>query len=261
MTAEEFNREFDLMYNNVMSDMAPGLDGYEKSVFLTLAQEEVVKQLYSGTLGDGFESSELNRRYLANLIRQGVVTSSDSKFPSTTNGGLKLISGYRWYTIPLGTSTAPLLVLLAEQAECSGINGCCDNSDETAILNVQPVKYDEINKVLNNPFRRPNNTQALRADINSQEVVIITHVPLMKYTYEYLKKPYPIIVEDLSAYTDAIGSPITIDGHQTVTRIVDGEQRDGATGEGSELDSALHRTILKYAVQLAAASWASNNKS
>lgn len=248
MTAEEFNREFDLLYNNVMSDMAPGLDGYEKSVFLTLAQEEVVRQLYSGTIGDGFESSELNRRYLANLIKQKVVSSSDSDFPSVGNGRLKTIAGYHWYTIP---TESVLMLLIAEQAECED-NGCCNSAVQTKILNVQPVKYDEINKVLNNPFRRPNRNQALRADTKSQEVLIITPSPLTKYTYEYLKKPEPIIVEDLTGYTDAIGNTLSIDGKQAVTNI---------GGQGSELDSSLHRTILKYAVQLASASWASNNKS
>ena len=73
-----------------------------------------------------------------------------------------------------------------------------------------------------------------------------------QYSYEYLKKPVPIIVEDLSTYHDALGNILSIDGQQTVTNV---------NGQGSELDSSLHRTILKYAVQLASASWASNNKS
>lgn len=250
MTAEEFNREFDLLYNNVMSDMAPGLDGYEKSVFLTMAQEDIVKQLYNGTLGDGFESSEQNRRYLANLIRQAVVKSTDPDFPSTANGKLKIIDGYHWYTISADSS---LSVLISEQVECKGAEDCCTvTSDATKVLNVQPVKYDEINKVLNNPFRKPNRNQALRADVESQKVVIITPYEIEQYSYEYLKKPVPIIVENLSAYHDALGNTISIDGQQAVTNV---------GGQGSELDSSLHRTILKYAVQLASASWASNNKS
>jgi len=37
MTTTEFSNEFDILYNNVMSNKAPGLEGYEKSVFLTKA--------------------------------------------------------------------------------------------------------------------------------------------------------------------------------------------------------------------------------
>lgn len=37
MTLQEFSDEFDVLYNNIMSNQAPGLDEYEKSVFLTKA--------------------------------------------------------------------------------------------------------------------------------------------------------------------------------------------------------------------------------
>lgn len=35
MNNKEFSREFDILYNNIMSNSAPGLNEYEKSVFLT----------------------------------------------------------------------------------------------------------------------------------------------------------------------------------------------------------------------------------
>ena len=36
MTTQEFSNEFDVLYNNA-GNQAPGLDEYEKSVFLTKA--------------------------------------------------------------------------------------------------------------------------------------------------------------------------------------------------------------------------------
>ena len=62
MTTSEFSNEFDVLYNNVTSNQAPGLDNYEKSVVLTKAQEEVVLGLYSGTSGFSFEETEYLRR-------------------------------------------------------------------------------------------------------------------------------------------------------------------------------------------------------
>lgn len=47
MTCEEFSNEFDILYNNVMSNQAPGLDEYEKSVFLTRAQDDIVKRYFT----------------------------------------------------------------------------------------------------------------------------------------------------------------------------------------------------------------------
>jgi len=37
MTIEEMSNEFDVLYNNVSSNQAPGLNEYEKSVLLTKA--------------------------------------------------------------------------------------------------------------------------------------------------------------------------------------------------------------------------------
>jgi hypothetical protein len=37
MTTSEFSNQFDVLYNNITSNQAPGLDEYEKSVFLTKA--------------------------------------------------------------------------------------------------------------------------------------------------------------------------------------------------------------------------------
>jgi hypothetical protein len=72
MTASEFEREFDLLYNNIMSNAAPSIDSYEKSVFLTKAQEELITTLYEGT----FEGSERLTEYLNHLV---VTKTFDSK--------------------------------------------------------------------------------------------------------------------------------------------------------------------------------------
>ena len=44
MPNEEFSNEFDVLYNSITSNQAPGLDEYEKSVFLTKAQSEIIRE-------------------------------------------------------------------------------------------------------------------------------------------------------------------------------------------------------------------------
>ena len=63
MTNDEFSSQFDIYYNNVTSNAAPGLNEYEKSVFLTRASEDIVIELYNGRSvpGVSFESNEDNR--------------------------------------------------------------------------------------------------------------------------------------------------------------------------------------------------------
>ena len=53
MTPKEFSNEFDLLYNNISSNAAPGLNEYEKSLFLTQAQEDFIIGVYTGKLSDG----------------------------------------------------------------------------------------------------------------------------------------------------------------------------------------------------------------
>lgn len=65
MSITEFSDEFDLLYNNINSNQAPGLNEYEKSVFLTKAQEELILSYYSNTrnkFGEGVDSTH-NRNY------------------------------------------------------------------------------------------------------------------------------------------------------------------------------------------------------
>ena len=53
-TVGEWSLEFDLLYNNIASDKAPGLTEYEKSVFLSRAEAAVIIALYRGNYGDAF---------------------------------------------------------------------------------------------------------------------------------------------------------------------------------------------------------------
>lgn len=61
MNTTEFSNEFDVLYNNITSNQAPGLDEYEKSVFLTRAQDDILKAYFKVTGnkdGAGFDGSE-----------------------------------------------------------------------------------------------------------------------------------------------------------------------------------------------------------
>lgn len=61
MTNTEFSNEFEILYNSITSNQAPGLDEYEKSVFLTKAQDEIVKAYFnprSNKTQEGFDGNE-----------------------------------------------------------------------------------------------------------------------------------------------------------------------------------------------------------
>lgn len=80
MTCEEFSNEFDILYNNVMSNQAPGLDEYEKSVFLTRAQDDIVKRYFTPKGNkdfEGFDSSLKRNMDFSSLYRNYTIYAEE----------------------------------------------------------------------------------------------------------------------------------------------------------------------------------------
>lgn len=75
MTNTEFSNEFDVLYNSITSNQAPGLDEYEKSVFLTKAQDEIVKSYFnprSNKTQEGFDGNEKRQIDFSMIMRSHV---------------------------------------------------------------------------------------------------------------------------------------------------------------------------------------------
>ena len=79
MTSLELDNEFNIHFNSIAGQSAPNLDAYEKSVFLTKAQLEIVKNYYdpqSNRKQKGFEASEKRRQDLKELIKNYIDNSA-----------------------------------------------------------------------------------------------------------------------------------------------------------------------------------------
>ena len=177
MTNPEFSIEFDILYNNISSNKAPGLNEYEKSVFLTKAQEQIVTELYSGrnTTYSSFEETEELRRYLNSLVK--------THSCEVLNGNPNHITGNS-YTFILPED---LLYITYEK---------CKNITMKEFL-VYPVSQDELSKIINNPFRGPSDNRVLRLENGNNTVDIISNDAIEMYYIRYIKKPNPIILIDL----------------------------------------------------------------
>lgn len=213
MTNPEFSIEFDILYNNISSNKAPGLNEYEKSVFLTKAQEQIVTELYSGrnTTYNSFEETEELRRYLSSLI---VTTGCPRSSGDLEEDLIKITNDSLVFTIP-----KDVLFLVKERI--------ISNNHE---VDVYPVSQDELSKIMKNPFRGPSGSRALRLNIGTNLVEIIYPNSISAYTVRYIRKPNPIILVDLE-------DELSINGISEESEC--------------ELDSSLHRTILDRAVALA----------
>ena len=71
MTTNEFEWEFDVLYNNIASNAAPGINSYEKSVLLTKAQDELIKNYFNpqgNKYKEGFDGSAKRQIDFSGLI-------------------------------------------------------------------------------------------------------------------------------------------------------------------------------------------------
>jgi hypothetical protein len=227
MTTKEFSNEFDIHYNSIASNQAPGLDLYEKSVFLSKAQLELVKTHF--TMGNkykkGFEQSTKRRIDLTNLIKSYVAT-----LPlELTN---KLHSNSVLFKIPNDT-----MFIINESAKLLSNDSCINGN----VVNIVPKTYDEYNVQINNPFKRPDKSVVWRLDIGSiseglKNVELITSEKgISEYKLRYLKYPSPIILTNLNAEFPDEG--LSIDNK--------------TTEQTCKLDESFHREILDRAVELA----------
>ena len=74
MTVQEFSDEFDTLYNSIASNQVMGITEYEKSVFLTKAQEELLRNYFNpqsvgNTIKQGFDQNEKRQIDFSNLIK------------------------------------------------------------------------------------------------------------------------------------------------------------------------------------------------
>lgn len=79
MTIEEFSDQFDVLYNNITSNQAPGLTEYEKSLFLTKAEKEIVKNYFTANskgnnIGQGFDDSAKRQADFSILMKTAECT-------------------------------------------------------------------------------------------------------------------------------------------------------------------------------------------
>ena len=213
MDTYEFEREFDIEFNNIMSNAAPSIDAYEKSVFLTKAEEEIAISLYTGS----FELTENATEYLSVLV---CTEQFDSNAAISIDASKKISANSKFFKL-----AEDALFITYEAIELKKANDC----GEKVEIRVKPAKQDEYHNVSKNPFRRPRTREALRFNTEDMLEVVSTY-PDYIYKVRYMRKPKPIVLYDQEG--------LTINGvcHRTEC----------------ELDSSLHRKILERAVQLAA---------
>lgn len=224
MDVQELSNLFDTLLQPYITKDVSGeqntlaFDEYEKSIFLTKAQEQIVLELYQE-----LEQSEENRKYLSNLIKTGNYVPIGEQDETLINNTFKS------YKVEIEDS---VLFMIYEQCTLSDENNCINNK----IVSVVPTIHDDLDKVLKNPFKSPNNRKVIRLDFDNK-IELISKYNISNYKVRYLKKPNPIILVKLE--------DLNIDKKQEVSN--------------GETNPILHERIVQRAVQLAVQSKVKSN--
>lgn len=230
MDLNQFSAQFDVLADSYRrfkdfdrKDAIDSLDfnEFDKSCFLTDAQEDLIREYYSGRgISDAFEETEETRRALAELVIHEEITVSDADASSvlTNHSYVFDLPSDLWYIVYEGA----VLDLEGSDACEEALNGI----GEGAVI--IPARYDELHYLLNNPFRGPKGNRVLRLDKsgNQVELISISH-PVAKYVIRYITQPSPIILVNLP-------ETLNIRGENTATEC--------------QLPTQLHQVILERAV-------------
>lgn len=220
MDTQNFSYQFDTLANSMYvsspqyaSEIPLTFNEYEKSVFLTKAQRDLVLEVYSR---GSFESTEELTTYLDILVKQSVMEPSDDMLDKlSTNSYMFKLPEDLWFI------TYEQAVIKDSSLECSG-------TDERTV-DIVPVTQDTLYRTKESPFRGSNERRVLRLRIQDYSELISTY-PVTSYLIRYVRNPKPIILAELPEGLD-------IEGETHVTEC--------------ELNSSIHRMILDRAVTYA----------
>ena len=300
----ELSAQFDVMYNNVTSNQAPGLNEYEKSVFLTKAQNMLLIEYFNNRtdgVGGGFDGSQKRQYDFSQLISTYTLKPlAKSKYATLDKRSVAYVfpkdyfltvneiladGSYQYNVIPLSYDEYSRIMMKPynfpvkravwrlftgefevkvgeydENHEKYDLNndGIIDSLDVQALYRY--MESDDDSKTSKYDLNKDGevNTQdvfLLLEYINASDasytapVAEIIGKPTMEnggpksdlsgitYTLRYVKKPKPIILEDLINY----GDNLSIEGETNATEC--------------ELPVETHQELLERAVTLAKIAW------
>lgn len=182
MTVEELHISFKQGLDKFDSKNYPDLLESEIDLILTQAQEAWVKQRYgySNVKRESFEETTKRTDELRTLVTSvilGVQTNSVNNIDSNSVFADALPSDY-WLSIQ-------------EQSEIEYLD--CNSTTVNKRVFTEAIQHDDYNKIINNPFAKPNKDKVLR--LSSDQGVELLHdssVTVKNYILRYLKRPDPI---------------------------------------------------------------------
>ena len=287
MSVEEMDNMFEILYNDIGSTQAPGLNAYEKSVFLTKAQDEILKNYFNpksrgNNTQEGFDGSA-KRQVDFSMLTTVATTSATSYTYSLVTGKIDK-DGKPVYSRT--EATAPKSTYSYTEAYDSDGNVLKDEKDHVLYIRNEGTDVSDFGTPL---FDMRENTKSvtlpskLMYAINemvevtrNDKKILLQVVPVKFDEYSRLMcKPYKrplkyqawrLTNNDVVNKADIVVGPSDTLTKYTIRYVrrpnpIIVSNLDGLTIEGKstatecELDPILHEEILQRAVELAKVAW------
>lgn len=287
MSVEEMDNMFDVLYNNITSNQAPGLNAYEKSVFLTKGQDETMKNYFNpkskgNNTQEGFDGSA--KRQVDFSMLTTVATTSATSYTYSLVSGKTDKDGKPVYSRT--ETTAPKSTYSYTVAYDTDGNVLKDDSDNVLYIRNEGTNVSGFDTPL---FDMRENTKSvtlpskLMYAINemvevtrNDKKILLQVVPVKFDEYSRLMcKPYKrplkyqawrLTNNDVVNKADIVVGPSDILTKYTIRYVrrpnpiivsdLDGLTIDGISHASEcELDPIIHTEILQRAVELAKIAW------
>lgn len=287
MSVEEMDNMFDVLYNNITSNQAPGLNAYEKSVFLTKGQDETLKNYFNpkskgNNTQEGFDGSA--KRQVDFSMLTTVATTSATSYTYSLVSDKTDKDGKPVY---LRTeTTAPKSTYSYTEAYDSDGNVLKDEKDNVLYIRNEGTDVSDFGTPL---FDMRENTKSITLPsklmyaINemvevtrNNKAVLLQVIPVKFDEYSRLMcKPYKrplkyqawrLTNNDVVNKADIVVGPSDTLTKYTIRYVrrpnpiivsdLDGLSIEGkSTATECELDPILHEEILQRAIELAKIAW------
>lgn len=187
MTPEQFKDQFNLLYNNINNNAAPGLSDAEISSFLNKAQNEIVKQHVLGPAT--VYQLGINQTSKRDVELDSLVKTIDYK---ESSGAKMHINGSMWeIDVPQNTNYNPLIIL----------SEIADNT-----LSVIELSYTQFNKFMAGVYKYPKKSQCWKIRHDSKfEIIAPSNVEIQAIKQVYVEMPQQIAIDSTNDYENSIG--------------------------------------------------------
>lgn len=239
MTTTEFSTEFDIRFNFINSNLAFSVNGYEKSVYLTRAQEEIISNYFNAKgnkYGEGFDMSEKRHIDFSSITDTKSISTKHSTITAYMNHGLV-------FEIP-----DDVLYVINEKFNYK-------KSDGTDVkTSVFPLGYKAAQVIMSKAYQSPPSRQSwriVRGNATGGHLIVevvpkanIDSAKAFAYSVRYIKRPTPIVVETLT-------SGQSVNGVTAITEcVLPAEMHDEILARAMELCKVDYLGELKSQVEL-----------